>query len=140
MSFYWPIALIVLSNVFYNLCSKSTPSAINPFASLTITYVIGALASGVLYVLMNQGRNLLQEYRYVNWSTIVLGFAIVGLEAGSIYMYKVGWNLGTGQLVYSSILAVLLVVIGCCFYHEPISWTKIAGMAVCMAGLFLMNR
>jgi len=140
MNLYWPIALIVLSNVFYNVCSKSTPAEINPFASLTITYVIGALFSGVMYFALNKGGNLLQEYHHVNWSTFVLGLAIVGLEAGSIYMYKAGWNISTGQLVYSSILAIILIMVGYFFYHEAITGTKIAGILICMVGLFFINK
>lgn len=140
MNLYWPIALIVLSNVFYNLCSKSTPAAVNPFAALTVTYAIGAAFSGVLFLTLGGGGSLLAQYRQLNWSTFVLGFAIVGLEAGSIYMYKAGWNISTGQLVYSSILAVILILIGYFFYHEAVTPSKLAGILVCMAGLYLINR
>ena len=139
-SYYWPIALIVLANVFYNICAKSTPADVDPFASLTVTYLIGAAVSCAMFFALGGGGGLLQEYRKLNWSSIVLGFAVVGLEAGSIYMYKAGWNISTGQIVYSSILAVFLIVIGVVFYHESISWTKIAGILVCMAGLYLINR
>lgn len=139
-SMIWPIALIVLSNVFYNICSKETPSAINPFAALSITYVIGAVVSVILYFVLNRGENLLQEYRNLNWSSFVLGLAIVGLEAGSIYMYKAGWNVSSGQIVYSIILAVCLILVGVFAYHESISVTKIIGILVCMVGLFLINK
>jgi len=139
-SMIWPIALIILSNVFYHICSKETPSVINPFAALSITYVVGAMVSATLYFVLNRGGNLLQEYRNLNWSSFILGLAIVGLEAGSIYMYKAGWNVSSGQLVYSIILAVCLVLIGVFAYHEAISLTKIIGILVCMVGLFLINK
>lgn len=139
MNMYWPIAVIVLSNVFYNICSKATPREINPFAALTITYVVGAMTSGVLYFAIKRG-SLLQEYRHLNWSSFVLGLAIVGLEAGSIYMYKAGWNISTGQLIYSSILAISLIVVGYFFYHEAITGTKIAGILICMIGLYFINK
>ena len=45
----WPIALVVLSNVVYQLCAKETPAAINPLALLTVTYTMGAITSAVLY-------------------------------------------------------------------------------------------
>ena len=67
----------------------------------------------------------------------MLGLSVVGLEAVSIYMYKAGWNISTGQLVYSSILALCLIV-GCFFYHETI--TKVVGVLVCLVGLFLINQ
>lgn len=140
MNLYWPIALIVLSNIFYNICSKSIPSQINPLASLTVTYAIGAMASTILYFALNRDGSLLREYHHLNWSSFVLGLAIVGLEAGSIYMYKAGWNISTGQLVYSSILTIALILIGCLFYRETISGTKIAGILICMVGLYFINK
>ncbi len=139
MRMYWPIALIVLSNVFYHLCAKSTPASINPLAALTVTYVVGALASGLLYYALG-GSGLLREYRELNWSSFVLGLAIVGLELGSVYMYKVGWDISVGQLVYSAILAVILIVLGFFLYHEALTPTKLLGIAVCMLGLYLINK
>ena len=44
-SYIWPLGLVVLSNVFYQICAKSVPDRMNPFASLTITYLVGASAS-----------------------------------------------------------------------------------------------
>ena len=139
-SLYWPIALIVLSNVFYHVCAKSTPADVNPFASLTITYGVGAVLSAILFFALERGGNLLREYRSINWSTIVLGLAIVGLEAGSIYMYKAGWNISTGQLVFSSILAIVLIFVGYLFYHEAITLSKVAGILFCMVGLYFINK
>ena len=139
-SMIWPIALIVLSNVFYNVCSKETPSSINPFAALSVTYIVGAIFSTAVYFFLNRGGNLIQEYRNLNWSSFILGFAIVGLEAGSIYMYKAGWNVSSGQIVYSIILSVCLILVGVIAYHESISMTKIVGVLVCMVGLFLINK
>lgn len=136
----WPIALIVLSNVFYNISSKETPTGIDPFASLTVTYLVGAALSLVLYLALNRGGNLIDEYKSINWSSLVLGVTVVGLEAGSIYMYKAGWHVGSGQIVHSILLAVCLVVIGVIVYREPVTFTKIAGVLICMFGLFLINK
>ena len=139
-SMIWPIALIVLANILYNVCSKETPQDIDPLASLTVTYLVGAGFSALLYVLLNKKANLFAEYSHLNWTSFVLGLAVVGLEAGSIYMYKAGWKISSGQLVYSIVLAVCLVIIGVAFYHESISPTKAAGIAVCALGLYLINR
>ena len=47
-NYIWPIGLAVLSNVVYQICAKSVPSEMNPFASLTITYAVAAIFSGVM--------------------------------------------------------------------------------------------
>ena len=101
---------------------------------------MGAVVSAIAYFVLTPGANLLREYRHINWSAFVLGLAAVGLEAGSIYMYKAGWNISMGQMVYSSILALCLILIGYFLYHETISFTKVIGILVCLVGLFLVNK
>lgn len=140
MNYYMPIALIVVSNIFYHICSKQTPAEIQPLASLTVAYLVGAVISGALFFLMERDGSLLREYRHLNWAAFVLGIAVVGLEAGSIYMYKAGWNVNTGQIVYSSILAAALLAVGRLLYQEAITPAKVLGMAVCLAGLALINK
>ena len=54
-SYIWPIALVVLSNVVYQICAKSNPRDIDPLASLTVTYAVGAIASAILYYVTNKG-------------------------------------------------------------------------------------
>ena len=139
LSMLWPIALIVFSNIFYNICAKETPAGINPFASLSVTYLVGALFSAILYFALNKDANLLQEYVHLNWTSFVLGLAVVGLEAGSIYMYKAGWEMSRGQLVYSILLALCLILIGVTVYHESLDTSRIIGVILCMAGLILLR-
>ena len=140
MSLYWPIVLAICADIVYQISAKSTPETLNPFASLTITYLIGAAISLIIFYITSAGGNFIAELKQINWSTFALGLAIVGLEAGSIYMYKVGWNLNTGYMVKSIILAIALIVVGYILYKEQISGTKIAGIAVCLIGLFLINK
>lgn len=140
MSLYWPIVLAVCADIIYQISAKSTPETLNPFASLTITYIIGAAISLMIFYITSAGGNFVAELKQINWSAFALGLAIVGLEAGSIYMYKVGWNINTGYLVKSLILAVALIAVGYFLYKEQLSGTKIAGIAVCMLGLFLINK
>lgn len=137
---YWPILLAVFSDIFYQICAKSTPANLNPFASLTVTYLVGAAVSTLIFFLTSGGANLLAEWKNINWTTFVLGLAIVGLEAGSIYMYKVGWAVNTGYIVKALILAIALIAVGYFLYKEQFSMTKAAGIAVCLAGLYLINR
>ena len=139
LSYIWPIALVVLSNTLYQITAKSVPEGMNPLASLTVTYLIGAVASCALYFLLNRDANLLREIRMTNWAPAVLGIVIVGLEVGFIYAFRAGWQVSTAQIVSSAVLAVILVFAGHLLYREAITWNKIAGIAVCLAGLVLIN-
>ena len=97
-SYVWPIALVVLSNTVYQICSKSMPPEVHPFASLTVTYLVGAVLSGVMFFVLNPGGNLLREYGKLNWAPFALGIVIVGLEVGFVYAYKAGWQVNTAAI------------------------------------------
>ena len=133
------MVLIIGSNVIYHICTKSVPNKMDPFASLTITYIVGAVASFIMYCALNRTTNIFREYCKANWAPFVLGLVVVGLEVGYIYAYKAGWAVGTAQIVQASILAVILIFVGFLLYKEQITWNKIAGIIVCLAGLALIN-
>ena len=138
-SFIWPIALVVISNVFYQICAKSAPEGMHPLATLTVTYAVGAVVSGVLYAVLSRGGNLLKEYAHLNWAPFVLGLVIVGLEVGYIYAYQAGWQVSTASIVQSSFLAIALIAVGFALYHEPLTWNKLVGIGICMVGLVFIN-
>lgn len=140
MNYYWPIIMIVGSNVCYHICAKSIPESINPLASLGITYIISAVSALLLYFITSPVKNLAAEYGSLNWTAFILGIAIVGLEFGSINMYKVGWNISVGATVASIALAVILLFVGVLLYKETISVQKAAGIALCLIGLILINK
>ena len=139
-SYIWPVALVVLSNTLYQICAKSIPETVNPIASLTITYLTAAAASVVLFCVLNRDVNLVQQWRQINWASIVLGLVLVGLEAGFIYAYKAGWQVSTAATVQSAFQAILLLVVGVALYHEAITWNKVVGVAVCLIGLAILNK
>ncbi len=138
-SYIWPIGLIVISNVVYQICAKSVPEGMNPFATLTITYSIGAVISLILFFAFTKGGNLLTEYTKLNWAPFVLGVVVVGLEAGFIFAYKAGWQVGTVSIVQSAILAVALIFVGWLMFKEKMTWNKLVGLAICLVGLVFIN-
>ena len=139
INYIWPIVLVVLSNVFYQICTKEVPDGMNPFASLTITYVVGAILSLIMYYLIGGGGNIIEEYKKTNWAPFVLGLVIVGLEVGFIYAYKAGWQVSVAQIVQACALAVILIFVGYLIYKEELTWNKVLGALVCLGGLVLIN-
>ena len=139
ISYIWPIALGVFSNVVYQICAKSVPAGMNPLASLTVTYLVGALASAVLYFLLNHDGSLIKEYSKLNWAPFVFGLVVVGLEVGWIYAYKAGWQVSTGNIIQSCFLAAALIFVGFLLYHEALTWNKLVGVAICLVGIIIIN-
>ena len=70
---------------------------------------------------------------------LVLGIVIVGLEVGFIYAFRAGWQVSVAQIVSSAVVAVMMIFVGYLLYHEAITWNKIVGIIICLAGLVLIN-
>ena len=138
-SYIWPLALVVFSNVVYQICAKSAPERMNPMASLTVTYLVSAAVSALLYFALDRGGSLLREYSKLSPAPFFFGIVLVGLEAGWIYAYKAGWQVSTGFIVQSSFLAVVLLFVGHFLYHEALTWNKLVGAGFCLIGLIFIN-
>ena len=139
LNYLWPIGLVILSNTAYQICAKSVPGDMDPFASLTVSYLVGAVISAVLFFALNRSPGLLRELEKTNWAPLALGIVIIGLEVGYIFAYKAGWEVSTASIVQSSVLAVALIFLGKILYREPLSWNKLLGVAICLVGLGVIN-
>jgi drug/metabolite transporter (DMT)-like permease len=64
---------------------------------------------------------------------------IIGLEVGWIFAYKAGWEVSTGFIVQSAVLAIMLLAVGFFIYHEALTWNKLLGVAICLIGLVFLN-
>ena len=138
-SYIWPVALVITANVFYQICAKSVPQEIDPFASIIVTYLVGAAVSTLRDFVLGPGESLAKEFGKLNWAPFVLGLAIVGLEAGWIYAYKAGWQVSTGFIVQSAFLAIVLLFVGYFLYREALTWNKVVGIVICLIGLVFIN-
>ena len=136
----WPLLLIVGSNTFYHICAKSVPEKVNAFGALTVTYLIGAALSAAVFITSVPPANVLTELHKLNWAPFVLGLAIVGLEAGNVFLYRAGWKVSVGSVVCNISLAVVLLFVGCFLFREQITVRQLIGVAVCALGLFLITK
>ena len=134
------MALVIVSNVVYQICAKSVPQGMNAFASLTVTYLVGAVGSVILFFVLEKDGNLLRECQKTNWAPIALGVVIVGLEVGWIYAYKAGWPVSTAFIVQSAFMAAALLMVGYLLYHEALTWNKVLGVVICLIGLGFINH
>jgi multidrug transporter EmrE-like cation transporter len=134
------LSLAIACTVGYHLVLKLTPAGVNPLLSLLVTYALVTLLFGGLLLASPGGFEWKQEVRELNWTAIALAFAIVGLDLGFLFLYRSGYAVSLGALVTQSAAAMLLLVIGVAVFREKLSAANAVGLALCLAGLWLVNR
>ena len=143
MPYLWPIILVVASNVLYQICAKSVPESMAPFASMTITYVVAVTASVFMYYVLGEASSwtdLIKECAKTNWAPIAMGLVVAAMEVGLIHVYRVGWPVSTASLIQSLLSSVILVIVGAILYRETITADKMIGTILCLFGLYFINK
>ncbi len=134
------LVIAIVSTFGYHLVIKLTPASVNPLVSLAVTYSIVTVLFALAAVLVPDGAPLRESFRQVNWTALALAGAIIGLDLGFLLLYRTGFALSLGQIVTQSAAALLLIGAGVALFRERISLSAIAGVALCIAGLWLISR
>jgi len=138
LRYYFPLILIIISNIFYHNATKKMPEDANVCLSLAATYAVSFV--GVLFTYIITGNNLAKDIHNINWTSFVLGISLIGVEFGYILMYRFGWKMNTGSLLANVCVSLFLILIGGLFYKEIINLKQIVGIAFCLIGIFLVSR
>lgn len=137
--FYFSITLAIASSALYHFVAKSTPANVNFTVSLLVTYAVAFGMTLLTFVFFPIENGITAELKKLNWASIGLSFAVLGIEFGYLLMYRAGWNLGIAAVLVTVIAALILVPVAVFVFKDKISWVNIAGIFVCLIGLLMLN-
>ena len=79
------------------------------------------------------------EIKQLNWASMGLAIAVVGIEFGFLLVYRSGWNLGIAAVLVNVVASLILVPVAIWVFKDKISWINVMGILVCLAGLVMLN-
>ncbi len=138
--FYFSFILAVIGPVLYHVIQKVTPATVDPFVSLSVSYITALMICIIGLIVHPPAQGLRQSFRQLNWTSLLLGVSIILIEIGYMMLYRSGWSLTNGSLACTAVGTLLLVTLGVTLFHEPVTFQKLAGVVLCLGGLFLINR
>ena len=107
--FYFSITLAIVSSALYHFVAKSTPSHVNFTVSLLVTYAVAFVVTLVGFFFFPVTSSLTTELKQLNWASVGLAIAIVGIEFGFLLTYRSGWNLGIAAVLVNVVASLILV-------------------------------
>ena len=137
--FYFSITLAICSSALYHFTAKSTPSNVNFTVSLLVTYAAAFAVVLLTFVFFPIKNGLVFEMKQLNWASIGLAIAVVGIEFGFLLTYRAGWNLGIAAVLTNVVASLLLLPVAIFIFKDKISWVNILGILVCLVGLVMLN-
>jgi len=137
--FYFSICLAICSSALYHFVAKSTPLQVNFTISLLATYAVAFGVTLFTFVFFPVKNGFVAELKQLNWASIGLAIAIVGIEFGFLLTYRAGWNLGVAAVLVNVVASLILVPVAIFVFKDNISWVNVLGIFVCLAGLVMLN-
>jgi drug/metabolite transporter (DMT)-like permease len=137
--FYFSITLAIASSALYHFVAKSTPADVNFTVSLLVTYAVAFVVTLFTFFFFPAKDGIAAELKQLNWASVGLAVAIVGIEFGFLLTYKAGWNLGIAAVLVNVVASLILLPVAIFIFKDKISWINIAGILVCFAGLVMLN-
>jgi drug/metabolite transporter (DMT)-like permease len=134
------LSLGIVASVGYHLVLKVTPEAVNPFLSLATTYVLGAVAFLACYALAPDSPPIREGLKPLNWTALALAIAVIGIDIAFLMLYRSGFEVAFGQNVTQTTTALILVAVGVILFREKLNAANLAGIALCVIGLWLISR
>ena len=137
--FYFSISLAIASSALYHFAAKSTPSNVNFAASLLVTYAVAFFVTLLGFFFFPAKHGVIAEIKQLNWASIGLAIAIVGIEFGFLLTYRAGWHLGIAAVLVNVVASLILVPVAIFLFKDRIAWINSLGILICLAGLVMLN-
>jgi multidrug transporter EmrE-like cation transporter len=69
-----------------------------------------------------------------------VGIGALLIELGFLLTYRAAWPVSTASVMTNGAVAVLLLPIGALFFSEAITLIRVGGVALCLVGLWMLQR
>ena len=140
LSLVGPLLLVVGGSLLYHVAAKSVPKALEPFGALIGVYATALAACIIAYVIVRRGA--MPPHASALWHPTVaaVGIGALMIELGFLLTYRAAWPVSIASVMSNGLVAVLLLPIGALIFGEAITMIRIAGVILCLAGVWLLQR
>jgi drug/metabolite transporter (DMT)-like permease len=129
----------VSGQVLYHLMQKWVTPGAHPVLTLIVFYASAAVLSLPLFWLFPLTVPAGEAMGQLNGAVLGVGAAIVLCELGFLLAYRAGASLSSTFVVSAAGVSTALLVIGLAAFKEAVSLKQIAGLALCLAGIWLLS-
>ena len=134
-SFWWPVGLVVMAGVGYQVSAKEVAGGADPLAALVVTYLVASLTSFLIYAFTGKKGEKWKEIMSFRPAALALGLSIAFIEIGTIFIYKAGWTMNASFIVTNALITLCLILTGAVLYGEKLSRRQALGIAVSFIGI-----
>lgn len=134
------IVLAVCGGVVYHMSAKSIPKDLPPGLVLVVAYAAALVISLAAHVLLPALSPGASGGRLTHPAVIGLGLGAAMIELGYVLTYRAAWSVSVASVLVNGMVAALLIPVGIFLFGEHLSAPRVAGLLLCLAGVWLLRQ
>lgn len=134
------LALAVGGGVLYHISAKSVPRDASPALVLIGAYATALALSGLAHLWLPGAPAPAPASRLLHPAVAGLGLGAAMIELGYVLTYRAAWPVSIASVVVNGMVAAVLVLVGLLAFDERLSSTRVAGLCLVLAGVWLLRR
>lgn len=134
-----PVLLAIAGGVVYHLAAKSVPRDLTPTLVLIVVYAVALMVSALAHLWLPSAPARAPVARFLNPGIVGVGVGAAMIELGYILTYRAAWPISTASAVVNGTVAALLVPLGLAVFREHLSIGRVAGLVLCLVGIWLLR-
>jgi drug/metabolite transporter (DMT)-like permease len=134
------LGIAIAGQVLYQVMQKGVNHGANPVLALLAFYAMAAVMALPLFFLYPLQGSLSESLKEINGAVAGVALSIVLIELGFLLAYRAGGSLQASYVTSAAFTTGALVLIGALAYAEKLSVSKIAGLGLALAGIYLLSR
>jgi multidrug transporter EmrE-like cation transporter len=135
-----PLVIAVVGGVVYHTAAKSIPRDLAPGLVLVVAYATALVVSAAAHAWLLPPLDTPSSSRLWHPAVLGLGIGAAIIELGYVLTYRAAWPVSVASVLVNGIVAAVLVFVGIALFGERLSFTRMGGMLLCLAGLWLLRR
>ena len=139
-STFTAILLAVAGGVLYHISAKSVPRDLAPALVLVVAYATALGLSALAHPWLPSEPGQAFSSRLLHPAVIGLGVGAALIELGYVLTYRAAWPVSIASVVVNGMVAAILVPVGLIAFGEQVSFARVGGMLLCLAGVWLLRH
>jgi multidrug transporter EmrE-like cation transporter len=134
------ILLAVLGGIVYHTSAKSIPRELPPGLVLVVAYASALIVSLAAHLSWPALSINSSSARIAHPAVIGLGLGAAMIELGYVLTYRAAWPVSVASVLVNGTEAAVLVPIGVLLFGEHLTTARVAGLVLCLAGVWLLRQ
>ena len=135
-----PLLLAIVGGVVYHIAAKSIPREAAPTLVLVVVYATALSLSALSHLWLATDAERTSWSRLLHPGIIGVGVGAAMIELGYVLVYRAALPVSVASALVNVMVAALLVPVGLLAFGERMSPRTIAGMLLCLAGVWLLRH